>query len=300
MREKNIPQSLVSNIKEIGFIGKSIDMRCEDAINTVKSLTENLINLEYDPNNLTVRIDDNYISVDDFTDFFLEHFFNKTIIIESTSLGFVEILLVISAMKSLDYSKEIHITYWEPLTYNSNRNDLNLLHKRDFELSEQVIGFKGIPGFTPLFLGDPEENKKVVFCLGFEVSRLERALEELQMINPKTSNLIFGVPAFQPGWEMNSFANHINMMEEWKIHGGISFSGATNPLAIYNYLSKLKLTTNDDEIILVPLGTKPAGLGVILFLVDHPEDVKVLYDHPVKENKRTNYIASKHFYEISL
>ena len=75
--------------------------------------------------------------------------------------------------------------YVEPGDYSSPRRS-QLLLKRDFSLSDEVPGYKAIPGAT-LMLSDKVQQKGVFF-LGYEARRLDRALEDYQMIRP--SNIV--------------------------------------------------------------------------------------------------------------
>jgi hypothetical protein len=49
---------------------------------------------------------------------------------------------------------------------------------------------------------------KTVFLLGYEGQRLAQALEQTD-IRPSNCSVVFGVPAFQPGWEMDAYANNV-------------------------------------------------------------------------------------------
>ena len=71
---------------------------------------------------------------------------------------------------------------------------------------------------------------RVVFFLGYEGERLDEAFEELE-IDPRKSIVVFGVPAFRPGWEMDSFANNVRVVADRGVQGGIRYCGAENPAA---------------------------------------------------------------------
>ena len=69
---------------------------------------------------------------------------------------------------------------------------------------------------------------KALFLLGFEGNRLDSALETMQLSMPHCS-VLFGIPAFQPGWELDSLANNVGVIEDRSVSGGILFGGARTP-----------------------------------------------------------------------
>ena len=116
--------------------------------------------------------------------------------------------------------RDLEFLYVEPRSYHSPRRP-QLLDKRDFDLSDEVRGYRAIPGAT-VMLSD-RDKQKGVFFLGYEESRFDMVLEDYQMIRPSDCIVVFGVPAFQPGWEMDSFANNIRVIRQRNIEGGVFF-----------------------------------------------------------------------------
>jgi hypothetical protein len=52
-----------------------------------------------------------------------------------------------------------------------------------------------------------------VFFLGYEEHRFGVALEDFhRTLRPEDCSIVFGVPAFQPGWEMNSLTNNLRII----------------------------------------------------------------------------------------
>jgi hypothetical protein len=138
----------------------------------------------------------------------------------------------------------------------------------------------------------------VIFLLGYEERRLEVALEDYQMIGPASCSLVFGVPAFKPGWEMNSFANNVRVIRDKNLSGGIHFCGAENPAATIQVLEEIKRSIRPSErLFLAPIGTKPNGIGVALFA---SQDIEcgILFDHPVRSTKRTSKVSRWHLFEV--
>ena len=278
---------------DIGFHGQPLDDRGRLAIQEMKGHTKRMCELTYDPANFEMELDGRRFTVDDFR-LELETAVEGSVLLEATTLGFVEIL---SCSRTLYKTFGLlDILYVEPISYRSPRSQ-HLLHRRDFELSDEVPGYRGIPG-NSFFLGS-RHSPKCVFLLGYEDSRLRRAFEDLQEINPSQSNLVIGVPAFQPGWETDVLANNIGVIREHHILGDLHYCGAANPAAVVDILSRIHNgLQNDERLFVAPIGTKPHGIGAALFVLEHPE-VGLLYDHPQRLQGRSTKVGNWHLFSVS-
>ena len=222
----------------------------------------------------------------------------KTILIDSTTLNFAEILILTQALKDLKVDK-VSIIYVEPVKYNRKSKSRDILHQRDFELSESIVGYEAIPGHALLVTS--EISQKFIFLCGFEAERIDRAIEESEILG-SNCKCIFGVPAYIPGWEMDSFDNNIPVIKERKITGGINFCGATNPLSVFQKLEDIyKGLSDEEQMFVIPLATKPMNIGACLFLLNKPKNrVAVLYDHPKEIAGKAIEISNWHLYNITL
>jgi hypothetical protein len=276
----------------VGFCGQILDDRGRAAVEAVKAHTGRILELSYDSDNFTVDCGERTVCADEFIDT-LRQFRDDTIVLESTTLGFVEILLTCMCLRKLGV-EEVHLIYVEPGKYSSPRWR-QLLHRRDFELSGLVPGYTAIPG-AAMLLAD-RASQKGIFFLGYEERRLERAFEDLQMIQASRAAVVFGIPAFRPGWEMDAIANNIEIIREQNIRGGVYFCGAENPLAVIEILGEFHRGLESDERLFVaPIGTKPHGIGVALFVAEHA-DVRVIFDHPRRTEGRSDGIGHWHLYK---
>jgi len=142
--------------------------------------------------------------------------------------------------------------------------------------------------------------QRSVFFLGYEARRLHRALEVYPMLRPETCSVVFGVPAFRPGWEMDAFANNVRIMKERNIDGGVYFCGAENPASALQVLELIYGELTDREkLFIAPIGTKPNGIGTALFAATHPS-VGILYDHPKRRIDRSREVSGWHLYDAEL
>ncbi len=278
---------------DIAIVGKAVDDRGHAIIDYLKSKTGDIRYIDYNVEKFEFDVDGQRINADDIENF-LYQFRNKSLVLDATTLGFVEIFLICRALLTMGLLR-ITFFYVEPLDYQSP-NRSRLLCKRDFELSDTFPGYCAIPHAA--FMLNDRYPQNVVFFLGYEARRLDRALEDFQMIKTERCSVVFGVPAFKPGWEMDAFANNIRVIRDKNIRGGVYFCGAENPLATVELLEDIyKSLGTGEQMFISPIGTKPNGIGVALFVSSHP-NVGILYDHPKKKKGRSKKISKWHLYDV--
>jgi len=245
----------------------------------------------YDSKSLAYNFDGKVAGVDELG-VLVDVIQNHKVLIDSTTLGFIEILLLIRAYKISSVDR-LNILYIEPLEYASQRSR-GVLHGRDFFLSEKSELFEGVPGAAVMITKHRE--KKAVLLVGYEGDRLQKVLEQTPL-EASDCNILLGVPAFQAGWEMNSYANVVSELDERRITSVI-YAGATNPKAVYRELQRvLKSCGPQEKMILIPIGTKPHAIGAAIFSVDYPE-IGIIYDNPAKKKGRTKEVGKWHLFHI--
>jgi hypothetical protein len=159
-----------------------------------------------------------------------------------------------------------------------------------------VPGYRAIPGAAVILTDRRPQHG--VFFLGFEERRLDVALEDFQTLRPSNCSVVFGVPAYKPGWELHAFANNVRVLETKRLSGGVHFCGAENPAGAYQVLSEIKASLGKDaRMVVAPIGTKPNGIGAALFAALHSE-VGLLYDHPRRSAGRSEQVSRWHLYHI--
>lgn len=271
--------------------GPEIDDRGRTAGAFVRTQADRTIMVSYDSDSYKVAVDGQEHEVEGLTQV-LTPLLADRVVLEATTLGFVEILLCCKILAAAS-PRSFDFLYLEPASY-SNPKRRQLLHRRDFELSDDVPGYRAIPGATILL--DDRRSQHGVFFLGYEERRLSRAFEDFPMIRPALTATVFGVPAFRPGWEMDAFANNIAVVRDQNLRGGVYFCGAENPAAAVRVLEEIRQGLQPSEqMFIAPIGTKPCGIGVAVFLAEHPE-VRVLYDHPRRRADRSSAINAWHLF----
>lgn len=289
---------------DVAFTGPSIDDRGKESIRYLTDKVEQVVSVRYDPDNITVDLASHVYDKDAVAPI-LVPLKDQKIILDTTTLGVAELLILLQTFKDIGVT-QVSLLYLEPTEYNRkfNLSDTSgldkeiLLHRRDFELSETVRGYIGIPGHALSI--SSLTNPKVAFLCGFESDRVDQALEDLEIIS-RNCYCLFGVPAFTPGWEMNSFASHISVLNNRNLRA-IQFCGSTNPMAVYHKLDQIYQECGPETPLFVaPLATKPMSIGACLFLISKPKDrVAILFDHPTKKEGRAKQVANWNLYEVNL
>jgi len=292
-RKKLAPEEIAEELAllEAGIVGQAVDDRGSAAEGFARENSECVHLFSYSPETLNVSLDSVRFSAES-VDGALAKMAKTRILVEATTLGFVEILLCCRALKQLGVPG-ISLAYIEPASYFRPHQSL-IVHRRDFELSDEVDNFSAVPGNAVLMRSD---RTKVILFLGFEGQRMNRFLEQTA-ISPSACSITFGVPAFRPGWEMHAFANNFIALRGSEMAGKIQFCGAQNPLSAYAAVKRIYDSCAPNErLVIVPVGTKPHGIGAALFASEHPE-TGVSYDNPKRKDKRSESVGAWHLFDV--
>lgn len=276
---------------EIAFIGESTDDRSIASIDYSKNSSERSIFIDYNPIELAIKIEN-----EEYLCHQLEEYIGrlkvKSILLDGTSLSVPTIALLCKALFNFRKVK-LSILYVEPESYSIESS--SSLNKRRFNLSTKYLGYKGIPSITKSL--DIEDDNCIVFFLGFEGTRLETALEELNIV-PSDCSLIFGVPSYKAGWETSAFDNNIKSIGDHDLDGRVYFCGADNPDSVIYELKQIRENIGDEtKITLIPLGSKPHSIGALLFN-SWDKNSTIIYDHPIKQDNRSKKTGAFHLYRV--
>lgn len=291
------PKELTYSKWDIGFYGMQVDDRGEQAISFIKENSSDHYDFEYISTNFTIQTNEEVIIIDDIDEYFKKFKPQQKVIMDCSTLGVVEMLIIIQSMFN-NGIRTFDALYIEPISYKNSKG--KIVQKRNFELSSEFDGYIGIPGHT-LYLSTKGNDKFAFFC-GYESERIERAFEDLN-INCKKCQLFFGLPAFHTGWELNTYSNNIRVIENRNIENTFYYCGASNPMSV---CEKLQLIYNglgeDENLFLVPVGTKPMALGACIFKVSTNDNNRIafLYDHPKKTKNRSSEVARWNLYNIKI
>ncbi len=218
-----------------------------------------------------------------------------SLLIEATTLSFPEIVYAIYEASKANVH-ELRLVYVEPQEYRRKIKD-SLCDFRNFELSDNRR-FQSIPHFQS-DLQDIDPGR-AVFFVGYEGARLGQALEQVEVLQSWQKHVVFGIPAFAPGWEIDSLANNVQHLTDKKDQ--VLYASAASAEAAYLLLSDLRRKDKEERPLLVaPLGTKPHAIGAALFLIEHEsmDHAVLLYDHPTPSKDRSNKVRRWHFFDVT-
>ena len=271
------------------FHGNIVDDRGGSAVNFKSDSIRERVPVSYDYEKMILTVGDKSLTADLAIKLFEPYITKKSVVLEATTLGVSELFF---AIKSLIDSKinDFLIIYVEPENYSRTTPAAD-----SFALTDLNAGYKPIPNAIVDLSGDDVDAG--VFFLGFEPDRLERAFEEYQMISSKDLKVVFGIPAFQPGWELNSIVPHLEAIDKCSI----SYCAANDPSSAYDALEETRLSLMEGKKMFVaPIGTKPCGIASAIFTSLYPSQVGLLYDHRTKKNKRSKGVNIWHRYSIKI
>jgi hypothetical protein len=213
----------------------------------------------------------------------------EDVVLEATTLGFAELFTLVSGLVELD-CRQIEMVYVEPENYTRRQPGGD-----QFALSETRLGYQPIPRSVVDLSSDDLEAG--VFFLGFESERLERALEEHQMIADKEVKVVFGVPAYQPGWELDSIVPHLQTLQTARLE--VDYCSASDPEAAFECLDRTRRSLGvGKRMFVAPIGPKPCGIAAAVFASIYPQQAGLLFDHPQRSPRRSDGVMVWHRYSV--
>ena len=273
------------------FHGAPIDDRGVTAVALDGAPTHEKILVSYDVENMSIEIGGVSASADFSADLIHSYMDGRQVILEATTLGFAELFCLIRALVKSGVER-FSIIYIEPLIYTKPAGT------EMFALSELISGYHPIPHAVVDLSSD--EVEAGVFFLGYEPERMARALAEYQMIANKSVKIVFGVPAFRAGWELNAIVPHLPILSEQSSFD-IAYCSASDPGAAFDNLQQTrKSLSSGAKMFVAPIGTKPCGIATAVFVSLFPDEAGIIFDHPRKKAKRSSGVNVWHNYSIKI
>ena len=194
-----------------------------------------------------------------------------------------------------DLQEPVFGVYVEPGDYriSERRTELSI-----FDLSDRIDGIAPLPGFAS-FAELKRGNPLFVPLLGFEGARFAYMLETLQ---PNRDDVVpvVGVPGFRPEYPFHTFMGNRSQLLQTRAWQNVEFAVANCPFSLYFILDKILGGVADRRIEVGMIGTKPHALGAVLFFLNHPSRVELVYDFPVRKAERTHGASRVCVYDLSL
>ncbi len=190
--------------------------------------------------------------------------------------------------------KHVWVVYVEPGEYTFSTAPTE---GEIFDLSVRTRGIAPLPGFAVLRQFDASRTW-LLPLLGFEGTRFGHILEKVQPDGKRVVPII-GVPGFRSEYPFHAYlGNKVPLLESraWK---AVRYSTANCPFELLYLLEEFADEHPDDFLAIAPIGTKPHGLGAVLFAIKHPERAEIIYDHPIRKPGRTAGTDRVLVYDVS-
>jgi hypothetical protein len=190
-------------------------------------------------------------------------------------------------------SRELRVIYVEPDEYSISPNPTD---SEFYDLSVKIEGIAPLPGFARL----REEGPTSCFIplLGFEGTRLLFLISELEPPGQRIFPVV-GVPGFRAEYPFVTYLSNRAALRETQAWKKVRFAPADSPFEVYSVLAQLQQEHPGEVLKIAPIGTKPHALGAVLYALKNPAFVELVYDHPVRKDRRTVGSAKLHMYSIS-
>jgi hypothetical protein len=166
-----------------------------------------------------------------------------------------------------------------------------------YDLSESTSGIEPLPGFATLRDVDAE-HYAFVPLLGFEGTRLIHVSEHVQAPGDATVPVV-GVPGFRPEYPFVSFKGNRKPLLDGGYWVNVRYATANCPFDLFFALRGVMREFQRSYLRVAPIGTKPHGLGAVLFALSAEDRVELIYDHPIRKAGRTTGSARLCLYDIS-
>lgn len=185
------------------------------------------------------------------------------------------------------------VLYAEPESYKTHPTPASATL---FDLSISFDGLAPLPGFVQLSGPDDETKCLFIALLGFEGSRPERLVLQIDP-TPKVIPII-GVPGFQLEFPAFTIACNRVLFSEYRAHADLRLARASCPFEVYEILKEIRKDFPEHYMYLAPVGTKPHSLGAIWYAIKNPDNTEIMFDYPVRKTGRTKGIGVIHIYDF--
>jgi hypothetical protein len=191
-------------------------------------------------------------------------------------------------------NRDVRVVYTEPASYarSATPTEADL-----FDLSERIDGIAPIPGFASLSRGD-DADFVLVSLLGFEGARFSHVVENVE---PPGNRLIpiVGVPGFRPEYPFHAYQGNGRTLVGTRAWSRVEYATANCPFSLFSKLKEIASRHDDLPMKVAILGTKPHAVGAVLYAIDQDASVELVYDHPVRKERRTRGSDRVSVYRVS-
>lgn len=158
-------------------------------------------------------------------------------------------------------------------------------------------GIEPLPGFARLG-ARVDDNGAFAPLLGFEGARLKHIFDQ-EEVDARLTSPVIGLPGFRLEYSMHSYIANRDIVDMDRMENRVEFAAASCPFEAYRALERIHRRTGSGHLRVAPIGTKPHALGAVLYALDNPTSVELIYDHPVRTTNRTEGYGAMYVYDVS-
>lgn len=158
-------------------------------------------------------------------------------------------------------------------------------------------GIEPLPGFARLSRRS-DELGHFAPLLGFEGARLGHIFDQEEVEVSRTSPII-GLPGFRIEYPTYTYLANRDVLTLDRMERRVEFARASCPFEAYRAIERIHSRSGGGHLRVAPIGTKPHGLGAVLYAIRHPSTVELIYDHPVRAKGRTWGSRGIYVFEVS-
>lgn len=196
---------------------------------------------------------------------------------------------------ALSTRQACRVVYREPIDYQRSPNPTRGMI---YDLSDRVRGIAPLPGMASI-RRQPLDDSILVPLLGFEGVRFAHVLETTEP-TPERVVPIIGAPGFRPEYASQAMLANRLSLESERHYTRIQFAKANCPFDLFHRLHEVQNAFNGGYMRIAPIGTKPHGLGAVMYALGRPRNSEIVYDHPVRKRTRTSGLSRVCLYEVSM
>lgn len=203
----------------------------------------------------------------------------RSILMDITSLQPVTIMQILRCFIKETRCKpaKLFTAYAKPAKYIQERVE------RKYIFSEKFKSASSIDGFT----ARAKENEIFIPFLGFEGARLKSIIGDMQFRQIKP---VIGFPSDDPYWQFETMKSCMDVLKEQSAETYIEKCKANS---IYDAITLLqKITNPNDNYVIAPLGTKPHTVAAAIYVLQHSEKCRLIYDYAVEKTGITDGVQN--------
>ncbi len=208
----------------------------------------------------------------------------KNVLLDMSSLDHVLIMFLTKQLLTSTIPKTLFASYIRPYKYCNQTGNIG------FSLCNQVNAVNSVPGFSK------RECEQQTLCsfLGFEGIRLKSILESVHNINKFLPFVAF--PSGEPQWYNVTMWNSMDTLQSENMDFAIRKCYSESVFEAYQLLSKN--ISEDEKVVLAPLGTRPHSMACAIFACKH-HNTRIIYDYVTESPHRTQGISKITIYHLS-